>query len=51
MAEDVRCEVENCKFYEDGDICTASAIKVVSHDGVEAADTKETDCSTFEKRD
>lgn len=51
MAKDVKCEVESCKYFEDGDVCTASSIKVVSHVGSEASDTEETDCNTFEKRD
>lgn len=50
MAEDVMCEVESCRFYKDGNICTASSIKVINHSGHNAHDTGETDCETFEVR-
>ena len=48
MAKDVKCEVNNCKYWAEGNVCTADKIYVVSHTGKEAANGKETDCHTFE---
>ncbi|GGE34180.1 hypothetical protein GCM10011391_11110 [Pullulanibacillus camelliae] len=48
MAKDVLCEVNNCKYWEKGNKCSAEAIYVVSHTGKKAADQEETDCKTFE---
>lgn len=33
MAQDVLCEVNNCKFWANGNKCSADAIYVVSHKG------------------
>ncbi|RWZ54944.1 DUF1540 domain-containing protein [Halobacillus fulvus] len=48
MAKDVLCEVRNCVYNEDGRICGADEIFVVSHKGERAANSQETDCKTFE---
>lgn len=47
MAKDVLCEVNNCKFWDAGNKCSADSIYVVSHTGKQASDSKETDCKTF----
>lgn len=48
MAKDVMCRVENCKFYEQGNRCTAKAIEVnVDGGGSKASYTAETNCHTF----
>ncbi|WP_017470599.1 DUF1540 domain-containing protein [Amphibacillus jilinensis] len=49
MAKDVKCEVNNCKYWTDGNRCDASVIYVVSHTGKSAANEKETDCQTFDR--
>ena len=48
LAKDVLCEVNNCTFWGRGNKCNASQIYVVSHKGEPAANSKETDCKTFE---
>ncbi|MGR6008255.1 DUF1540 domain-containing protein [Bacillus cereus] len=48
MAQDVLCEVNNCKFWANGTKCSADAIYVVSHKGKQASTTEETDCKTFD---
>jgi hypothetical protein len=48
MAKDVLCEVNNCKYWAQGNKCSAESIYVVSHVGKMARDQKETDCKTFE---
>ena len=50
MAQDVLCEVNNCKFWANGNKCSAEAIYVVSHKGKHASTTEETDCKTFRSR-
>ena len=47
MAKDVLCEVSNCKYWEDGNLCAANQIYVVSQTGNIADDSRETDCKTF----
>ncbi len=48
MAKDVMCTVENCKFYAQGNRCTADAIEVnVDGGGHKASYTGETNCHTF----
>jgi len=47
MAKDVLCEVNNCKFWGNGNKCNAESIYVVSHKGKQASNTIETDCKTF----
>lgn len=48
MAQDVLCEVNNCRFWEQGNRCSAEEIYVVSHSGEQAAEQQETDCKTFD---
>ncbi|WP_084224931.1 DUF1540 domain-containing protein [Paenibacillus pectinilyticus] len=51
MAKDVMCEVNSCKFWSNGNKCSASSISIVSHhDGNQARNSKETDCHTFESK-
>ncbi|MDP4092080.1 MAG: DUF1540 domain-containing protein [Bacillota bacterium] len=40
----VKCVVNTCQYYSNGDQCTAEKIEVQSRN---AADTQETDCATF----
>jgi hypothetical protein len=47
MAKDVLCEVNNCTYWGQGNLCTADKIYVVSHRGAQAETTEETDCKTF----
>lgn len=47
MAQDVLCEVSNCKYWASGNKCDAEKIYVVSNRGKEANNTEETDCKTF----
>lgn len=47
MAKDVLCEVSNCFFWQDGNLCSADQIYVVSHLGDTAEHSKHTDCKTF----
>ncbi|RSL30185.1 DUF1540 domain-containing protein [Salibacterium salarium] len=49
MAQDVLCEVNNCHYWEEGNLCSADKIYVVSHQGDQASNVHETDCKTFEK--
>lgn len=48
MAQDVLCEVNNCKFWAKGNKCSADEIYVVSHTGKQAEKQEETDCKTFD---
>lgn len=51
MARDVKCSVENCKFWNQGQQCSASAIEVnVDGGGQQASYTKETNCHTFKTK-
>lgn len=40
----VKCVVNTCYYYSDGDYCTASHIEIQPRN---AHDTQETDCATF----
>ncbi len=40
----VKCVVDSCEFYDDGDHCVASSIEIQPPN---ASDTEETDCATF----
>jgi Domain of Unknown Function (DUF1540) len=51
MATEVLCNVENCKYWDDGDKCVADSIYVIGEDGREAANVMETACKTFEERE
>ncbi|MEC5268149.1 DUF1540 domain-containing protein [Heyndrickxia coagulans] len=48
MAKDVLCEVRNCVFWEEGNLCSAEEIYIVSHTGTQAENQQETDCKTSE---
>ncbi len=48
LAKDVLCEVNNCSYWADGNLCAAEKIYVVSHTGKQADSSQETDCKTFE---
>ncbi|WP_010174443.1 DUF1540 domain-containing protein [Bacillus coahuilensis] len=48
MAKDVRCEVNNCLYWESGNQCGAERIIVKALNGKKAEHSKETDCETFE---
>ncbi|UHA75605.1 DUF1540 domain-containing protein [Paenibacillus sp. 481] len=50
MAQDVLCEVSNCRFWAAGNKCAASSIYVVSNRGQHASNSQETDCKTFEAK-
>jgi len=50
MAKDVLCEVNSCKFWDEGNRCSAAAIYVVSRYDKEAKSSEETDCKTFEPK-
>ncbi|MEK3807506.1 DUF1540 domain-containing protein [Metabacillus sp. SLBN-84] len=51
MPREVRCEVNNCEYWGNGNQCTADAIYVVSHRGDTASRSEETDCKTFKPHD
>jgi hypothetical protein len=50
MPKDVKCEVNNCTYWGQGNLCEADQIYVVSHAGRQAANDEETDCHTFERK-
>ncbi|WP_135555728.1 DUF1540 domain-containing protein [Paenibacillus cymbidii] len=50
MAQDVLCEVNSCKYWANGNKCSASSIYVVNNRGKRATNTEETDCKTFESK-
>lgn len=50
MAKDVLCEVNSCKFWANGNKCSASSIYVVANRGSKASRSEETDCKTFEPK-
>lgn len=50
MARDVLCEVSNCTYWGEGNLCNADSIYVVTHKQVKARTTEETDCKTFEPK-
>ncbi|GLB59906.1 DUF1540 domain-containing protein [Cytobacillus sp. NCCP-133] len=49
MEVEVLCNVENCKYWEEGDKCVADSIYVIGQNGREAEDVEETACKTFEQ--
>lgn len=51
MAQEILCEVSNCKFWSNGNKCSAKSIYVVSQKGKRAKSSEETDCKTFVPRD
>ncbi|MEW6624235.1 MAG: DUF1540 domain-containing protein [Bacillota bacterium] len=40
----VKCVVNSCQYYQDGDRCMASSIEIQPPN---ASDTENTDCATF----
>lgn len=44
----IRCVVNTCEYYLNGDHCSAEQIQVEPRN---ASDSDETDCATFRKRD
>ncbi|WP_081772893.1 DUF1540 domain-containing protein [Bacillus sp. EB01] len=51
MKIEVKCDVENCKYWAEGDQCVADSIMVIAHHDNEAANVMETACKTFEHRE
>ncbi|CEG25759.1 DUF1540 domain-containing protein [Bacillus sp. B-jedd] len=51
MKIEVKCNVENCKYWAEGDECVADSIYVIAQTGREAANVEETACKTFEHRE
>lgn len=50
MKLEVKCNVESCKYWAEGDQCIADSIYVIGLNGREAANVEETACKTFEQR-
>lgn len=51
MAKDVKCKVDDCKFYVAGDLCTAKAIEVTHEAGCcHCSNSGETICKTFQPK-
>ncbi|GBF10928.1 DUF1540 domain-containing protein [Tepidibacillus infernus] len=46
MAQDVLCEVKNCHYWGDGNLCNADSIYIVAKQEM-ARRSEETDCKTF----
>ncbi len=44
LTPDVTCVIETCKYWEDGDGCSATAIRIT---GSHAQDCQDTNCATF----
>lgn len=49
--QEILCEVNNCKFWDHGNRCSAKSIYVVSQKGKQANSSEETDCKTFVPRE
>ncbi len=49
MAKDVKCEVQNCTYWGQGNACNADSIYVVTH-SQQAQRIEETDCKTFKAK-
>lgn len=45
ITEGVKCVVNTCHYYKNGDLCTAGQIEIKPRN---ASSSKETDCATFE---
>lgn len=43
----VKCVVDTCEYYQDGNYCMAEAIEIQPPN---AGDTQETDCATFQRK-
>jgi hypothetical protein len=50
MPDNVMCEVNNCTFWAQGNMCQADKIYVVAQREEQADSTEETDCHTFEPK-
>jgi hypothetical protein len=50
MPKNVMCEVNNCTYWGQGNLCKADEIYVVGQNGNQAEDSKETDCKTFKPK-
>lgn len=50
MPKDVMCEVDNCTFWSEGNLCSAERIYVVSKKGKKVNNEEETDCYTFQPK-
>lgn len=50
MAKDVLCEVSSCKYWDEGNKCSAATIYVVGRNSRQAQTSEETDCKTFEPK-
>lgn len=49
ILQGVKCSVKNCRYWEEGYRCSASAIEVnVDNGGSAANKSRETNCHTFE---
>lgn len=46
--EGIRCVVNTCEYYMNGDHCSAKQIEVAPRN---ASDSEQTDCTTFTKKD
>lgn len=46
MAKDVKCKVDNCKYYTNGDLCNAAAIEVTANTKA-CGCSDQTNCKTF----
>ncbi|MGG5252520.1 DUF1540 domain-containing protein [Neobacillus sp. SM06] len=51
MKLEVKCDVENCKYWAHGDQCVADSIYIIGLHGEKAANVGETACKTFEHRE
>lgn len=49
MAKDVKCEVQSCNYWDQGNGCNADNIYVVAH-SQQARNSEETDCKTFKPK-
>ncbi len=45
--EGIKCVVDTCYYYQNGDYCTASKIEVAPRN---ASSSNETDCETFTRQ-
>lgn len=48
ITEGVKCVVNTCQYYKQGNLCTAGEIKITPKN---ASNSEETDCSTFSPQD
>ncbi|SFC59321.1 protein of unknown function [Bacillus sp. OV322] len=48
MAEDVKCTVNNCRYWKHGNRCSAESIMVVNYSEERAHTSNDAGCRTFE---